>query len=345
MSSDVGVAGAEEVGRLAEEVDRLEVLAAAVAVRHPLAGGARVVAVEHRGDSVDPQPVDVELVDPVHRRREQERAHLVPAVVEDQAAPVGMPSLLRIVVLVQRRAVEACEPMGVVGEVRRHPVEDHADAPPVEVIDEPAEVVGRAVARRRGEEARHLVAPRAVERMLHHRQQLDVGEAERAAVVGELRRELAVGEHAVALLRHAPPRAQVHLVDRQRLPGRLAIGAGGEPVAVRPLVRRGLDDRRVPGRQLGVPRRSGRSSRARDRPACGSGTCTAAPGTPRERTPPRLPRSRSVTARRPPSHSSRRRRRSPTRRAPRPRTRRRRLPLASPGALPAAARDRHAAPR
>ena len=42
-----------------EEVDRLEVLVAAEHVGDPLAGLARIVEVEHRGDGVDPQAVDV----------------------------------------------------------------------------------------------------------------------------------------------------------------------------------------------------------------------------------------------------------------------------------------------
>jgi hypothetical protein len=45
-----------------QERDRLEVLAAAVHVRAPGAVGATVVEVEHRGDRVDAQPVDVVLV-------------------------------------------------------------------------------------------------------------------------------------------------------------------------------------------------------------------------------------------------------------------------------------------
>ena len=52
--------------------------------------------------------------------------------------------------------------------------------------------------------------------MLGDRQELDVGEAHRRHVVGELVGELAIAEEAVALFGHAPPRAQVHLVDRHR---------------------------------------------------------------------------------------------------------------------------------
>ena len=42
-----------------EKIDRLEILAAAVHVRDPLAGLARVVEVEHRGHGIHAQAVDV----------------------------------------------------------------------------------------------------------------------------------------------------------------------------------------------------------------------------------------------------------------------------------------------
>ena len=52
--------------------------------------------------------------------------------------------------------------------------------------------------------------------MLRDGQELDVGEAHRRHVVGELLGQLAVVEEAVAFFGHAPPRAEVHLVDGHR---------------------------------------------------------------------------------------------------------------------------------
>ena len=76
-------------------VDGLEILAPPVAVRHPLARRAGVVEVEHRGDAVDPQAVRVELLEPVERVRDEEVPHLVPAVVEDERAPVRVRAAAR----------------------------------------------------------------------------------------------------------------------------------------------------------------------------------------------------------------------------------------------------------
>ena len=120
-------------------------------------------------------------LEPEERVGEQEVAHLVAAVVEDQRAPVGVLALARVLVLVERRAVEAAQAVVVLREVRRHPVEDHADAGLVQGVDEELEVVRGAEAAGRREVARHLVAPGGVEGVLGDRQQLDVGEAEVAA--------------------------------------------------------------------------------------------------------------------------------------------------------------------
>ena len=81
----------------------------------------------------------------------------------------------------------------------------------VERVDERPEVVRRAEGRLRREVAAHLVAPRRRVRVLHHRHQLDVGEAELGDVRDELLGELAPGEPLA-------PRAGVDLVDRERLP-------------------------------------------------------------------------------------------------------------------------------
>ena len=146
---------------------------------------AAVVEVEHRGHGVDPQAVDVELLAPVEGVGDEEVAHLGAAEVEDERAPVGVLALPGVGVLVERGAVEAGEGEVVLREVGRHPVDEHADAALVEVVDEAAEPVGVAVAGGRGVVARDLVAPRAAEGVLHRREQLDVGEAEVGDVVGE----------------------------------------------------------------------------------------------------------------------------------------------------------------
>ena len=217
----------EDLVQLPQEGDGVEVLPAAEGVRHPLALLARVVEVEHRRDGVDAEAVGVELAQPVERVREQEVPHLVAAEVEDERAPVGMRAATRVLVLVERGAVEAAERELVAREVRRHPVEDHADPGRVQRVDERPEVVGLAERRDRRVEAGHLVAPGAGERVVHDRQQLDVREAELVGVRDELLRELLPAEAQ-------PPRLGVHLVDRERLLQRLRRRGGARASRRRP---------------------------------------------------------------------------------------------------------------
>ena len=73
---------------------------------------------------------------------------------------------------------------------------------------------GRAEAAGRREEADRLIAPRAVERMLADRQQLDMREAQVLHVGDQLVGELVIVREAVAVA--APPGAEMDLVDRDR---------------------------------------------------------------------------------------------------------------------------------
>ncbi len=242
-ADDPRLAGVGDLVELLEERDRLQVLAPAVLVGHPLAGLAGVVEVEHRGHGVDAQAVGVVLAQPVQGAGEQEVPHLVAPEVEDQRAPVGVRAAARVGVLVQRGAVELRQAPGVAREVRGHPVEDHADAVLVQAIGERPEAVGLAEARRHREVRGHLVAPRAAERVAHHRQQLDVREAHVLDVGGQLVGELGVVQRAVVLERVQAPRAEVDLVDAHRLAQRLALRALGHPLAVAPLVVAAVHDR------------------------------------------------------------------------------------------------------
>ena len=172
-------AGHPLVGRgvgLLQQPDRLEVLAPAELVGQPLAVLAGVVEVEHRRHRVDAQAVDVELLAPVDGVGDEEVAHLHPAEVEDVGAPVGLVPATRVRVLVQRLAVELRQRPGVAREVRRHPVEDHADPGLVQAVDEVAEVVGAAEPGRGGVVPGDLVSPGRAVRVLHHGEELDVRE-------------------------------------------------------------------------------------------------------------------------------------------------------------------------
>ena len=113
---------------LLEELDRLEVLVAAEDVGDPLAGLPRIVEVEHRGDGVDPEAVDVVALEPEQGVAEEEVLHLGPAVVEDLRAPVLVLAEPGVLVLVEVGAVEEAEAVEVLGEVAGDPVDQDAEA-------------------------------------------------------------------------------------------------------------------------------------------------------------------------------------------------------------------------
>ena len=89
---------------------------------------ARIVEVEHRGDGIDAQAVEMEFLGPVERIVDEVGKHLGAAEIVDRGVPVGMEALARILMLVKGGAVEPAQAVGVGREMRRHPVEDDADA-------------------------------------------------------------------------------------------------------------------------------------------------------------------------------------------------------------------------
>src|SRR3974390_612205 len=111
-----------------QESDRFDILAAAVFVRHPGIGRAAVVEIEHRGDRIDAQPVDGVTIEPEQRVGGEEIAHLDAPVIVDQRAPVEMAALAGTRAAVERRAVKMREPMRVVGEMTRYPIEQKPEA-------------------------------------------------------------------------------------------------------------------------------------------------------------------------------------------------------------------------
>ena len=134
---------------------------------------------------------------------------------------------------VEVRAVEAEQGVLVHREVRWHPVEQHADTALVEPVDQGHQLDGCAVTSSRGEVPGHLVAPRAVVRVLHHREQLDVGETVAEHVVGQRVGELVEARPAPPRRGQPAPRAEVHLVDRDR---RVSGDRRGPPVDPRPVL-------------------------------------------------------------------------------------------------------------
>ena len=154
------------------------------------------------------------LPQPVGRGGQQKAAHLRLAEVEHPRAPSGVLPLQRVAVLVQAGAVEVDEPVAVLAEMGRHPVQNNAQPRLMQGVHQRHEIVRRAVAAGGGEVAGTLIAPAVVQRVLRHRQQLYKIVAHAPDVGGQLPRQLPIAEAGAVLV--AAPGAQMHLVDEQR---------------------------------------------------------------------------------------------------------------------------------
>src|SRR5213596_3743166 len=111
-----------------QKIDGVEVLAAAINVRDPLAGLPRIVEVKHRSHSVHAQTVDVIFVEPEKRIADKKIADLVAAKIENERAPILVLALAWVHMLVEIGAIEFGERVRVLWKMCRHPVHDHADA-------------------------------------------------------------------------------------------------------------------------------------------------------------------------------------------------------------------------
>src|SRR5712664_2972859 len=147
-----------------------------------------------------------------------------------------MRALARVGVLVEMRAVELGEAVSVAREMRGSPIENDAEASLVTAIHKFHEFGGSAVAAGGGKVAEGLVAPRAVEGMLHNGEQFDVGVAEILDIGDELVAELAIVEPAIMLFRDAAPGAEMDFVDGDRRFEPVFLRALSDPIRVGPFM-------------------------------------------------------------------------------------------------------------
>ena len=183
---------------LLQEANGFGVLPTTVLIGQPFPVGTQVVAIEHRGHGIHANAIDVELLEPEHQVGDEEITNLVAAVVEDQRSPFLVFSDSGITVFIEMGAIKEGQAVGILREVARNPVDDHADAFGVTAIHEGPEFIGRSVSAGGGIPTRHLIAPGAVEGMLGDRHHLDVGEAPLLDVGNQAIGEFGVGEQASA---------------------------------------------------------------------------------------------------------------------------------------------------
>src|SRR5437899_4688723 len=134
----------------------------------------------------------MKLAQPEKRIANQKIPNLVTAIIENVSAPIRVLTFARIEVLVQRRAVESPQRKRVFRKMRRHPIHNHAQPSLMQMIDQEAKIVRRAVAGRRRVVSADLITPRRHVWMFLERHKLDMSESVCDHVIGQQWGNLAI---------------------------------------------------------------------------------------------------------------------------------------------------------
>src|SRR6516225_11435469 len=124
-----------------------------------------------------------------------------------------MRAFARIGVFVEMRAVEEGQAVRVAREMRGRPIENHPDAFLVAAVNEVHKIFWRSEAAGDGEITDRLISPGFIERMLHHRNHLDMRVAHSLDVRNQFTGEFAICQPAVAFIWLSPPRSKMQLID------------------------------------------------------------------------------------------------------------------------------------
>src|ERR1700675_1857969 len=168
-SENAGEALEGDLIYLLQEIDCVHIFPAAKFIGNPFAGLPGIIQVNHGGDGVNAESIDVIFIKPKQSVGYQIIADFIAAVVIDERAPIELCSLAGVGVFVEVSAIKLSETVRVAREMSRSPVQDDSDAGIVTTIDKIHEIGGASIAARGGVIAERLVAPGAVKRMLHDR--------------------------------------------------------------------------------------------------------------------------------------------------------------------------------
>ena len=141
----------------------------------PVEGLAQsVVPVEHGGDPVKAEAVQMVFAEPVFQVGEQEVEHLMLAVVEELGAPGRVIASGTVVKELPHGAVKEVDALGHIAHgVGVDQVQHHPQSQLMGPVHQVLEVLRRAEPAGGREEVGHLIAEAGVVGVLHHRHQLD----------------------------------------------------------------------------------------------------------------------------------------------------------------------------
>ena len=175
------------------------------------------------------------MLDPEQCIGDQEILHLRLAVVENLRPPVRVLALSRICIFKCRCPVKVCQPMRILWKMRRYPVQDHADAIPVQIIDHIGKILWRAIAGSRRIISGHLIAPGSVKRMLCNPHQLHMGISHLLDIIRNGMGKFTIRIKSLILCaRMTHPGAHMYLIDRQRILLLIPLFSLLHPLLVRP---------------------------------------------------------------------------------------------------------------
>lgn len=118
-----------------------------------------VVLVHHTGNTVESEPVELELLHPVAKITEQEPDNFVRPVVEEATVPEIVPALSSFVEVKVVGPIELVETVqDVLARMRVHNIEEDSDTQSMGRVDQFFEFFRGSVSRARREEARNLVS-------------------------------------------------------------------------------------------------------------------------------------------------------------------------------------------
>ena len=108
---------------MAEKFNGLQIFMAAEFVGDPLPRLFAIVEIQHGGNGVDTQPVDMVLVRPIQSVCDQKVGYLMLAIVKYFSSPVRMLSLAGIGIFIGGSSVEIGQTVSVSRKMGRNPVQ------------------------------------------------------------------------------------------------------------------------------------------------------------------------------------------------------------------------------
>src|SRR5690242_11281167 len=99
------------------------------------------------------------FLQPVDGIADQIRLHLAAPEIKDKTVPIRLHALARIGMLVQMRTIKVSEAMFIRWKMRRHPIENHADALLMQLIDKIHKILRRAITAGGSKLPDRLIAP------------------------------------------------------------------------------------------------------------------------------------------------------------------------------------------